>query len=1058
MNLKECLVLMTAVVLTGTAWGEIDPKSFTAPDGVKFRVAEPTWGADMRGNHRAVVMVEAGCGKYAKATLEWRRADRTPERKKVVVTTADNREIANVKVLAFSAERAEVLFEPIVGAGEYHIYYLPYKRRMGCDDMRYNPNWTNYLPVKYAAAADWLAGAMAATSVVAKVVAFEARTEFECFTPMGITATTAETAQLSNAHPENPVVFAEDRRLPIKIFDRLPAGWVGRDLSATPSWQAERNEYFVWQWGVWAHRAALEEVRLQFSDLVMSDDGHAGRVTLPASGCSGMVGSRVPRDREAVIPASAITCFNQEGLNWDGSAMTIKVNVPRGGVQAMWCGVQIPESAKPGRYCGKATLTAKGMVPRELPYEIVVGDKVLADHGDGDLWRLSRLRWLNSRIGLDDLPVTPYGTMTVEGNAIAATGKRVVIGDDGLLRSLVSVDGVETLAGGGHAGRVTLPVGTMADDAGRARTPSAPQPMRFVVETAKGVVPLAVKGAVVKREADGLVTWNAKGEREGIAFQLEGRMEFDGFIDLKVKVASVSGRDGEGAIATQVEVKDVRFEVDYAKAASEYLMGAGFAGDRRPANWEWGWKGPNDSLFITGAHAGLHLEMVGGKYHGPLLNDYKPAPPPMWANAGKGRVRVTGAEAAKVVVSTGATTLNREGTTYEVHLLPMPVKKLDPAKRFNIRYYHSPENYASGEARGANVFNIHHSWRENPVINYPFIARQEMKDLVAERHRHGSKLKVYYTIRELTNRAAELHMFRSLGDEIVASGPGNGAPWLCEHMLTGYRGAWYTNIYGNEDDAAFVTSPFSRWINYYLEGIRWMIENYDIDGLYMDDVSFDRPVMKRIRKVMERAKPGQCLIDLHSNTGYSKGPMNQYAGFFPYVDTLWFGESFRYDDMGPDKWFTTFSGIPFGLMSEMLQGGGNRFRGAVYGTTARLGYGTPDHCPAPVWKLWKEFGIAESKMLGYWEERVAATPSDRCLKATVFVKGDQALIAVGNFSWEDREFTLDFDKGIWPFDPTHLKLRQPAVEKFQAERTFAPGEKIPVKGKQGVLLLLRSSR
>jgi hypothetical protein len=116
----------------------------------------------------------------------------------------------------------------------------------------------------------------------------------------------------------------------------------------------------------------------------------------------------------------------------------------------------------------------------------------------------------------------------------------------------------------------------------------------------------------------------------------------------------------------------------------------------------------------------------------------------------------------------------------------------------------------------------------------------------------------------------------------------------------------------------------------------------------MDDVAFDRDVMKRMRKIYAQYKP-TAIIDLHSNTGYSIGPTNQYAGFFPYVDRLWLGESYKYNQLKPDEWFVTFSGIPFGQMSEMLQDGGNRFLGMVYGATARHSYGR--FSPAPVWKL-----------------------------------------------------------------------------------------------------------
>ena len=74
------------------------------------------------------------------------------------------------------------------------------------------------------------------------------------------------------------------------------------------------------------------------------------------------------------------------------------------------------------------------------------------------------------------------------------------------------------------------------------------------------------------------------------------------------------------------------------------------------------------------------------------------------------------------------------------------------------------------------------------------------------------------------------------------------------------------------------------------------------------------------------------------------------------MDKLWFVESFRYNQMSPDAWLVEVSGIPFGLMGDMLQGGGNRWLGMVYGMTARMPWtGAAD--PRPVWKVWDDFGI-----------------------------------------------------------------------------------------------------
>ena len=210
-----------------------------------------------------------------------------------------------------------------------------------------------------------------------------------------------------------------------------------------------------------------------------------------------------------------------------------------------------------------------------------------------------------------------------------------------------------------------------------------------------------------------------------------------------------------------------------------------------------------------------------------------------------------------------------------------------------------------------------------------------MKWFVNRMHTKGQKVKIYYTIRELTNYTTEIWALRSLGDEILGNGNGGGYPWLREHLITGYRPQWYQHFPDKSPDASIVNAPGdSRWYNYYIEGLAWLVRNVDIDGLYLDDVTYDRRTVKRIRKVLDNEKPG-CLLDLHSNTGFSKGPANQYAEYFPYIDKIWFGESFQYDKMSPENWLVEASGIPFGLMGDMLQGGGNRWLGMVYGMTVR---------------------------------------------------------------------------------------------------------------------------
>ena len=85
---------------------------------------------------------------------------------------------------------------------------------------------------------------------------------------------------------------------------------------------------------------------------------------------------------------------------------------------------------------------------------------------------------------------------------------------------------------------------------------------------------------------------------------------------------------------------------------------------------------------------------------------------------------------------------------------------------------------------------------------------------------------------------------------MLADGPGGGSSWLQEHLGGDYIGGWFVP---EISDAALVTSGVSRWHNFYVEGLDWLARNVGIDGLYLDDVAFDRTTMKRVRKVLDAA-------------------------------------------------------------------------------------------------------------------------------------------------------------------------------------------------------------
>ena len=330
-----------------------------------------------------------------------------------------------------------------------------------------------------------------------------------------------------------------------------------------------------------------------------------------------------------------------------------------------------------------------------------------------------------------------------------------------------------------------------------------------------------------------------------------------------------------------------------------------------------------------------------------------------------------------------------------------------------------------------------------------------MKAYIDEGHAKGLKVKIYYTVRELSNRAPELFMLRSLGDEVLSYGPGGGFSWLQEHLDTSYIAAWFVP---ELKDAAIINSGVSRWHNFYVEGLNWLVKNVGIDGIYIDDVAFDRTTMKRVRKVLDRNRPG-ALIDLHSANQFNPrdgfaNSANLYLEHLPYIDRLWFGEYFDYNSSS-DFWLIEVSGIPFGLMGEMLEKGGNPWRGMIYGMTSRLPWAGD---PKPIWKAWDDFGMQGSKMVGYWSQECPVRTDMPNVLATVYMKKGKSLLALA--SWESKavECSPTIDWKALGINPAKAVLYAPPVKDFQPERTFQVGERIPVEPGKGWLLVVSEKK
>jgi hypothetical protein len=966
-----------------------------------------TWNPDSLGNHRARVRV-TGSGDAVRVHLPWRRRDAEPETKRIVVTAASGLRARNVAVGELTREAGDLAFEPNAGPGEYFVYYMPYE-----GSVRSNYPKITYQKPDSGADPAWIERHALARGgngwqavPTADVVAFEAVDSMSRVDPMELIATASEARALLAKHPGRAfLAFPEDRSRSIRMMDDVPQHWIARGPDGPVSGEAERGEFYTFQVGVWAQQA-LDSLDLAFSAL------------------------RGPRG--ARIPASALSSISTRGIDWQGRPFRRRLQVAPGKVQALWAGVMVPERAAAGEYTGTVTVLAAGAPPLALPVRLTVLPKRIVNHGDDEPWRLTRLRWLDSRMRLDTSIVPPYTPVKVRGTRLDVLGRSVQLAPSGLPAQVTSFFSDEMTS-----------VGTT----GR---PMLAAPVRFVVEDDAGTAhPFEGRGVKVVRALPGAAHFTADASAGGLDLRVNGQLEFDG--NIEYTVALVARR--------ATTVRDIRLEIPLRADVARWFTGMHRKGGAAPASYDWLWdvKRNQDAAWIGDVNAGLQFTLKDEHYVRPLnTNFYQLRPlvmPASWQNGGQGgcRFRLEG-EVYRATCFSGARTMAAGDTLrFDLRLLLTPFHTLDTKTHFATRYFHRYTPVDSIRAKGANIVNVHHATPVNPYINYPFLVPDAMRAYADSIHAAGMRMKIYYTVRELTNRTPELWALRSLGAEVLASGPGGGHSWLQEHFQRDYITGW---VVPELRDVAVVTSGISRWHNFYVEGLQWLKDHVGIDGIYLDDVAFDRTTMQRIRRVLAPGAPGE-RIDLHSANQYNPSDgfassTNLYLEHFPYVDRLWFGEYFDYGS-APDYWMVEMSGLPFGLMGEMLQDGGNPWRGMVFGMTNRLPWAGD---PRPVWKAWDAFGITESRMVGWWAKAAPVRTGRDDVLATTYLRPGRAMVAVASWAADTARVPLAIDWRALGLDSSRAVIRAEAIDSFQPAATFAPGEAIPIMPARGWLLTI----
>src|SRR6185312_6894568 len=610
------------------------------------------WSADSLGNHRVAVRYRGVEGGVAHVIISWRRRDTQPESKRIIVQdSATEARVMNVALRSITRETGDILFEPVSGKGTSYVYYMPY----------HNEGRSNYPKVVYwrqdtTASAGWMqrvgreaAGDRAAARSYAGggtgkergdwpvntiVTGFQAIDTFNSFYPMEVTATARETAVLVGRYEGAPfLVFPEDRRYPIRMRRDLPFRWIQTGPGRSLEGAADQGEFYAYQLGIYALRP-LHEVEVTFRPLV--------------------------RAGGATIPVSAMTCLNTGGVDYEGKPFVRTVAVPKGDVQPLWCIIHVPVAGA-GTYTGTVQVKAGGL-SRSIPIRLEVSGKLSVDGGVGHPAKMTRLQWLNSTLAQENTVIAPYTPLEIVGDTLIR-----FLGRDIRLRSQGFPEQIRTYFTPEMTEMTAQPTDLLAEGIH----------FHFIRRSDGKDMRLKHAGVTFIQRTPGTVSWTAADVSDSLRMDVEGKLEFDGFLAYTIRVTAL--RD--------LDLKDIDMHIPFRPEVARYMMGLGRKGGYRPDSmyrWKWDAAHKNqDGAWIGTVNAGLQFSLRDQHYERPLnTNFYLQKPlvsPASWANGNKGGIDAGIKGRSMLVNSYSGLRQLRKGDTlyYNFNLLITPFHALN---------------------------------------------------------------------------------------------------------------------------------------------------------------------------------------------------------------------------------------------------------------------------------------------------------------------------------------------------------------------------------------------
>lgn len=728
----------------------------------------------------------------------------------------------------------------------------------------------------------------------------------------------------------------------------------------------------------------------------------------------------------------AVRCLNTAGTGPNGVFFYRKLTLVSGMMQPLLIGFDLSE-AKLGTF---ETSVAIGTVKVRLT--LSVNDEPVFNDGADDIYSGSRMKWLNSGLGIKQSPIKGYSPLTLEENKLLFTGKTAVIGNNGLLEDVQSYFSPSNFLTDSVQNRLFY------------------RPMEFEVEGQRyrfSKQRQAGKGATVG--------FSAEGRSEGTRIEVNATATYEGYIDYKVTLYADKN----------LVIENIALNLYFSSCS--YLVGMGNKGGTfRPFQYAWNYGRQQDAVFIGDVNCGARLRLKDKKDVRPFEGAYFPFKPyklpfDTWDNHGNGRVTaVSTPEGAMVSASTGRIVL-AEGKSavfcFELHLTPF--RPVDLAARFGIRYCgckgldRLEDKLEKASWMGANALSI--GWPDNKyrAINYPFSCVEELKKAVSEARKKKFSTTIDYSMWHTSVKNPELGLMKAFNDELLFR------HWQ-EHMdclpeLAG-PGAVPVIISKNKDgailDVSVLLQTESRLDNYFVEAADYLLRTMRFDGIRLEGSHIGRATAERLARVSESNDAGCGLILKESDVFVPEkcmgNALNQHTHLLPFVNGIAADGSLA-RDKSADYMLTEVSGLLYGLTAEACSPDFDPVESLLYGMSLPVGLSNQktETVLYGIYDVLKKFGIGQSRMYGFWDKTNPASADQEDIRITSFVNGEKLLAVIYNAGNKGKEFDVGFNPKLG-YTSKGKTIVTPLIVGMQNRKVINFNKSFYLKAGCGMILLV----